>query len=68
MEFGHARSSLENIVSGVPHGSTLVPSFFIIYINDICNVSNIFKFVLSADDTNIFTSNRDIAELYSKTN
>ena len=36
--------------------------------NDICNVSNIFTFVLFADDTSIFTSNKDIAKPYSDTN
>ena len=33
------------------------------YINDICNVSNILKFVLFADDTNIFCSGRYINQL-----
>ena len=27
-----------------------------IYINDLCNVSSVLKFVLFADDTNIFYS------------
>ena len=31
----------------------LGPRLFILYINDICNVSKILKFVLFADDTNI---------------
>ena len=35
---------------------------------NVCNVSNILKIVLFADDTNIFTSNKDIANLYSETN
>ena len=33
------------------------------YINDICNVSNILKFVLFADDTNIFCSGKYINQL-----
>ena len=68
VEFGNAISSLENIACDIQHRSVLGPLLFIIYINDISNVSNILKFVLFADDTNIFISNKDIANLYSETN
>ena len=37
-----------------------------IYINDICNVSNILKFVLFADDTNIFCSGGNLQELLGR--
>ena len=37
-------------------GSILGPLLFILYVNDICNCSNLFKFILFADDTNIFYS------------
>ena len=36
---------------------------FILYINNICNVSKNLKFILFADDTNMFYSNRDMADL-----
>ena len=68
MEFGNVKSSLENIVCGVPRGSMLEPLLFVIYVNDICNISNIFTFVLFADDTTIFTSDKNMAEQYSETN
>ena len=55
VEFGNVKSSLQNIVCGVPQGSILGPLLLVIYMNDICNVSNILKFVLFADDTTIFT-------------
>ena len=51
-----SRSDLLQIRCGVPHGSILGPKFFILYINDICNCSNILQFILFADDTNIFYS------------
>ena len=45
---------------GVPQGSILGPKLFILYINDICNASTSLKFILFADDTNVFYSGVDI--------
>ena len=47
-------SELLDVICGVPHGSILGPTLFILYINDICNVSNLVKCILFADDTNVF--------------
>ena len=56
-------SSLKPINCGVPHSSILGPMLFILYINDIVNCSNIWKFLLFADDTNLFYKNRDLLDL-----
>ena len=42
------------ITCGVPQGSILGPLFFILYINDIENVSDILNHILFADDTSLF--------------
>ena len=60
---GNVNSNTRDMVCGVPQGSILGPKLFILYINDICSVSKIMKFVLFADDTNIFCSHPDISTL-----
>jgi hypothetical protein len=56
-------SSLGKIDCGVPQGSVLGPLLFIIYINDVIQCSDILKFILFADDTNLFYCNKNLSEL-----
>ena len=53
-------SEHKEILCGVPQGSILGPKLFLIYINEICNISPTLKFTLFADDTNIFYSGNNI--------
>ena len=60
VSYNETDSNLLNIVCGVPQGSILGPILFILYINDLCSVSEVLKFVLFADDTNLFVSGSNI--------
>ena len=63
VSYNNVSSDHSNVICGIPQGSVLGPLLFILYINDICNVSNILKFILFADDTNVFYSDKNIKNL-----
>ena len=53
VQYGDAISDCKEILCGVPQGSILGTKLFILYINDICKISEIMEFVLFTDDSNI---------------
>lgn len=53
VQIGEHKSSFMELSCGVPQGSVLGPILFILYINDICNISKSLKYFLFADDTTI---------------
>ena len=68
MEFNNEKSSKLNITCVIPQGSILGPVLFLLYVNDICNISNILNFMLFADDTTILSTHKDTKLLYEQAN
>ena len=54
--------------SGVPQGSILGPFLFILNMNDICNVSDIFFTIMYADDTSLLVNRNDLHRLIALLN
>ena len=64
---GHISDYLD-ISCGVPQGSVLGRLLFLIYINDLPNVSKFLSFYLFADDTNSYFEASDLLSLQKMMN
>ena len=68
VDYNNVMSSTKNITCGEQQGSILGPLLFLVYVNDIVNVSLSLIPILFADDTNIFLEVNDINEVIVKMN
>ena len=59
-------SDLKIIKCGVPQGSILGPLLFLLYINDLPQVSEYFMPILFADDTNLFATGYNLNDIVSE--
>ena len=57
-------SEYKSINSGVPQGSVLGPILYLIYVNEIPNISSQFSTVLFADDTTLIFNHSNKYELF----
>jgi len=65
---GSTKSDDTLITRGVPQGSVLGPLLFLLCIKDLSKFSSVFDFHIFADNTNLFYSNSNLAELESIVN
>ena len=63
VQFNNVNSSENIIKCGIPQGSILGPLLFILYINDISNASNLLRFILFSDDTNVYYSGKNTSDV-----
>ena len=61
-------STFKTITTGVPQGSILGPLLFILYVNDLPKLSNLFHSTLFADDTTITMSHTNLEVLIESVN
>ena len=68
VEYDSCASSYKDITCGVPQGSILGPLLFLIYINDLANVSEKMFSLFFADDSSLFLSGHKPDDLINEMN
>ena len=61
-------SDIRSITCGVPQGSILGPLLFLLYVNDLPNISDILFTIMFADDTSMFINGNDIKAMETQLN
>ena len=63
VSFNSRNFTSSKIICGVPQGSIMAPLRFILYVNDIGNVSYVLFPILFADDTNVFIGGHNLWDM-----
>ena len=63
--FNCVDSKMSRVICGIPQGSILGPLLFLLYVNDLPRSSKILKFILFADDSNIYFSHNNTTTLFN---
>ena len=61
-------SDIRSITCGVPQGSILGPLLFLLYVNDLPNISDILFTIMFADDTSMFINGNDLKAMETQLN
>ena len=57
------RSINKSVLCDIPQGSILRLMLFLLYINDLANISKKFKFILFANDTNVLYADKNLLDV-----
>ena len=68
VSYNNVSSNIKTTSCGVPQGSILGPVLFLLYINDIANACKYTMPFSFADDSNLFSSGKDLSVLQNQTN
>ena len=68
VSYNNTNSKILPIKCGVPEGSVLGPVLFLMYINDLPNITNKRNFTLFADDTALTFKSHNLYDLKNEIN